>query len=247
MVLALVHATVLAASAAEVDFECTGTGEMGGMGIVGVPPLEVTCTVVPPEEGSYSEASWTVGDGTLYYGDTVTHVYEDFGQFTISVKLEDFEGAEPPSQGAQADSEEPERTRYGFVTVCGPPEPAFTYINKGGLDFKLLNQSGVAPHCLDTSEWAVYQGQKAEGKPLFRFDTWEPRFELPEEGPWTIRLLQKGIGGAVFADLTIHARHQMTDDLLKGPRAADCSTMPAPLAGWSMGAGLLLLALVRRR
>jgi hypothetical protein len=243
MLLALVQATNLVASAADVDFECTGTGKEGALGIIGVPPLEVTCTVLPPEEGSYSEVSWTVGDGDLHYGDSITHVYEDFGQFTISVKLEDFvPGGEAPA------AEDAEHTRYGFVTVCGPPEPGFTYVNKGGLDFKLLNLSGVAPHCLDSSEWEVFKGEKAEGKPLFRFDDWEPRFELPEEGPWTIRLSQKGIGGATFADLVLHARYQLTDDLLKGPRAADCSTGPGAGLGWSwLGASLLALALARRR
>src|SRR6476619_3746376 len=87
-----------AAWAATVDFECTSSGEKGALGIVGVPPLEVTCTVLPPEECSYSEVSWTVGDGELYFGDTITHVYDETGQFTVSVQLADYAGGDPADQ-----------------------------------------------------------------------------------------------------------------------------------------------------
>jgi hypothetical protein len=226
------------ASAADVDFVCTGSGQEGGLGIVGVPPLEVQCEVVLPEGATYSEISWTVGDGELYFGESVSVRYEDFGQYTISVKLEDFVGTD---EDEFADGE---LARYGFVTVCGPPEPEFTYINKGGLDFKLVNKSAIAPNCLESSTWSVFQGETAEGTPEFTFDTWEPRFELPTEGDWTIRLTQGGIGGVTHADLTLKARYKLTDDLTHGPAARSCATVPASLSSLVL---LLVPWLVRRR
>jgi hypothetical protein len=231
------------ASAADVDFVCTGSGQQGGLGIVGVPPLDIQCEVLPPPGASYSEATWTVGDGELYAGETISYRYEDFGQYTISVQLEDFEGADESDSG--------ELTRYGFVTVCGPPEPEFTYINKGGLDIKLVNKSAiVAPSCLESSKWSVFQGDTADGIPRFTFDTWEPRFELPAEGSWTIRLTQGGMGGLTHSDLTLEARYKLTDDLTLGPKAQSCNLSHAGQAGTAFsGLGLLLLApwLVRRR
>jgi hypothetical protein len=228
------------ASAADVDFVCTGSGQEGGLGIVGVPPLEVQCEVVPPEGADYSEVSWTMGDGELYFGETISYLYEDFGQYTISVKLEDFAGASEYDDG--------ELTRYGFVTVCGPPEPQFTYINKGGLDIKLVNKSVLAPNCLESSEWSVFEGGTPEGIPRFTFDTWEPRFELPSEGTWTIRLTQGGMGGVTHADLTLDAHYKLTDDLTQGPRARACAVAPLQMSALGVSAlGLLLPWLVRRR
>ena len=181
----------VSASAADVDFTCTP--EAGGA-IVGLPPLEVNCVVVPPHEGTWEAASWTFGEGTLLTGDSVSFVYEDEGQYTVSVQLDGYEGLDTAE-------DEPYHAEFGYVTVCGVPEVRFTYVNKGELDFELVNNTVVAVNCIEDLHWEVFEGKQAEGEPKFTFDTWSPRFVVPREGPWTVRLTVSGLAGTSAADL----------------------------------------------
>lgn len=230
-------------ASAGVDFVCSApegtSGTEGALGIIGVPPIDIVCDVIIPQGASYSDISWTVGDGTFLNGEHIEYRYEEEGQFTISVYLSDYtlEGDAP------ADLSDAEKTRYGFVTACGQPQPQFTYTNKGGLDIQIINQSDPLLYCLDSSSWEVYEGESASGGVFFTSDVWEPRFSLPSEGLWTIRLVQEGLAGTRYSDLTFDAKSKLTDDIDKTPNA--CAH--APTGGSLLALGALGLMIRSRR
>lgn len=224
---------VTAASAATVDFVCTPGGQAG---VVGLPPVAVTCDVVAPTIGSWDEVSWTFGDGAVIIGDSASFTYEDVGQYSVTVRLENFEDPGDP------DAADPVRVRHFFVTVCGLPVPAFDIENVGGLEYRAHNSSEIMPGCLDTTRWTVFSGSAASGEPLFDFVNWEPRFALPDEGPYVVRLEQAGLAGAATAELPLDAKFQVPDRL-KELNSSACAAAPAGGA-WL---GLLLLAALARR
>lgn len=237
--------------AAEVDFSCTaddpsGVAAAGGLvdQIVGTAPIAMTCAVEPPITGTWDRATWTLGDGALAEGDTISYSYAEPGQYTVSVRLEGYvdDTAGPPVD--EADLSDPQQTKHGYITVCGAPDPAFRLVNKGGLDYQIVNESTIAVHCLDTLQWDVYAGSDPTGTPITTFDGWEPRFELADEGPHTLVLTMTGIGGTTTHDLAFDARFQLTDDLKDGPKACSTGAGAAQTAGALAGLGLLL---VRRR
>ncbi len=225
---------VTAASAqVDVDFLCSpGNGDP----IVGLPPLEVRCVVDAPVGATWQQTTWLWGDGGTTSGDAVSHVYEGPGQYSVSVILEGF---------VEQDSvTNPSRRVDALVTVCGEPDPSFTFIDKGGRDYQLVNTTDVGtPQCIDQLLWEVFQGRKRDGQPLLTFEGWEPRFELPQDGTYTVVLTVGGIGGTSAASLELEAMYGLTDDLKN--RTAECATAP-PSAGW-MAASLGLLTLSRRR
>jgi len=186
--------------------------------------------------------SWTFGDGSIKTGEDVSFTYDEVGQYAISVRLDGYVDPDEP------DAVVPQEVREGAVTVCGPPEPEFTWSNKGGLRYSLKNESTIAPYCLGDSKWEVFRGRTTEGPPVMTFETWDPRFELPHEGPWLVRLTQTGLAGRSTADHLIQARYQLTDDL-KGLPSYACSTSSSGTAsGTASGAALgLLAALAARR
>lgn len=237
LILGVILGVPVAAQAATVDFECLP--EPGAGRIVGVPPLSVHCEVIPPAEGSWADVSWTMGDGTVLHGDSVSYRYVEPGQYTLSVELEDYEG---PSVEVD-DPSDPRRTRYGYVTICGKPEPAFTFVNHGDLDYEMVNTTPVTVGCTDELRWELFHG-RAGGDPERVWETWEPRFTLPEEGEYTLRLTMAGLGGTGAAELRFDAVHKLTDDLTDGPKALACATGGGGGGAW---VGLGLLALVRRR
>lgn len=227
-------------ASAWVDFECTGpdAAEVTDLGFVGLPPLTVECSAYLPAEGEWDQVRWTFGDGGSVVGDTASFTYDEVGQYTVSVQLDGY--VDP----VVADPETPRAVRPGFVTVCGPPAPEFTWSNKGGRRYALVNASEIAPFCLDTSRWEIYRGKVAEGEPAMVQDTWDTAIELPSDGPWTVRLTQNGLAGPGVVDHVIDVRYQLTDDL-KSLGTYACSTTPgATVFGSALG---LLFALSRRR
>lgn len=222
---------------AEVDFVCSpddGTGR-----IVGLPGLEVRCVVdAPSAEGTWDATTWIFGDGTTAAGDAVAHVYDDVGQFSVSVELDGF----VPFAADTGERSDPTRSKYGYVTICGAPEPEFTYRYKGDLDYQMINGSTVALHCLSTSVWDVFEGRQVGGEPVATSSSWEPRFTLPAEGPYTVVLTQGGIAGTSAAKLEIDAKIGLSGDFAAAPFASGCET-----AGGAPLAGLPVLLLLRRR
>ncbi|MEZ4236695.1 MAG: PKD domain-containing protein [Myxococcota bacterium] len=225
-----------AAQAATVDFVCEP--DPGAGSIVGTSPLDVHCAVIPPATGTWDDVSWTFGDGELVYGDEVDHRYVDPGQYTVTVQLDGYVDAEG------VDVADPQRTEHGLVTVCGEPQPAFTYVNHGDLDYEFLNVTPIAVDCTDALRWELFRGAP-DGEPERIWETWEPRVRLPDEGEYTMRLTMAGLGGDGAAQLQFYALHKLTDDLTQGPKAMACATAPGA-APW-LGLGALGALLVRRR
>jgi MYXO-CTERM domain-containing protein len=230
-----------AARAATVDFECLP--DSGAGGIVGTAPLAVYCEVVAPAEGSWGDVTWTVGDGTVLHGDQVSYRYLEPGQYTVSVELDGY------SEAGDEDSEDtsdPRRTRHGFVTICGEPEPEFTFINHGELDIEAVNLTPITVSCTEHLRWELFRGEPT-GEPLRVWELWEPRFTLPEEGEYTLRLTVSGLAGTGAAELRFDGVHKLTEDLTNGPKAAACATGATGGGPWLALAALAALGLRRRR
>ena len=228
MFTALLLVSAAHAQVRDVDFACNGEAR-----VVGVPPLEVACEAVLPTSGTWDEIVWLVGDGTVLTGPEIEYSYEEAGLYSISVILEGFEG----------DGESRVR-RDGAVTVCGTPEPEFTVIDKGGRDYQVVNLTAVdTPRCLSAVDWEVRRGSSGDGAVLYTFETWEPRFELPEDGVYTVIQRASGLGGDSSASLRIDAEYGLTEEYYER-FSASCGTLPASTMGWAL---VPLLLIVRRR
>lgn len=224
------------AAAQDVDFECT-PGNSGG--VVGLPPLEVTCSVIPPEDGTFDAVTWTFGDGSVVKGETVGFTYEEVGRYTVTVQLENFADPNDPNAG------DPQKVRHEFVTVCGAPEPSFELVNLGGFDYEFANTSLVAPRCLFETVWTVFDGRGGEGEPIFTSAVWQPKFTFPGEGSYTVRLEQKGLAGDRALQQSVPVEYGVSDEL----RRLDpygCSIAPPVVAFGSLGL-VVVAALIRRR
>jgi hypothetical protein len=219
--------------ALEVTLDPTFTcGTSSGEQMVGLPGLEVPCVLDPVEDGSTWETTrWSFGDGTTAEGEAVSHVYDTPGQYTVAVELD---GWVPPEGSPPRDDEsDPYLAKYGLVTVCGPPEPAFRTVDMGGLEVQVENHTTVAVHCLSDLRWDVIPGTDAEGEPELQFTVWEPRVSLPREGTWTFVLTLGGIAGTTSASAAVEARYGLPEGLdVPGGDEWGCATL-----GWpgSMG------------
>ncbi len=222
------------ALAQSVTFVCND----GDRSVVGVAPFEVSCEVRPPSVGTWSGVRWRLGDGETAEGDRFTYTYDEPGMYTVSVSLLDYE----PSPDGRRDLE---RRRDGTVTACGEPEPRFDYVNKGGRDYQMINLTPVAtPRCLRTLHWAVYRGARGGGEPLYEFETWQPRFELPEDGPYLVEYTVDALGGSVTTSARIEAEYALTEEYKPG-QSTSCSSVGGVGGLW--WAALPLLAILRRR
>lgn len=191
---------------------------------LGLPPLEVLCELPgDAEDGQHNE--WVMGDGTVLVGQVVSHVYEDAGQYTIARST------------VSDDGDQLTPTTYDVVTACGPPEAAFTYTFRGGVEYDMLNRTDVLPGCAETVRWTVYEGTARGSTPLLEADTWETFFVFPEEGTYTVFLDVAGMAGASAAKLTIEAEGGLPDSYRRNPPV--CATGPAS-AGWWLALPLLL-------
>ena len=225
-----------------VDFTCSPDDGAGQ--IVGLEQLEIRCVAELPPDGTWDLIRWTFGDGATAEGAAATHVYEDTGQFTVAILLEGYEPAATDTGiESAADSY---KARYGYVSVCGEPEPEFTYLMVGGLDYVLENRTPVSAHCLTELEWTVFEGTHVGGEPWRSFQTWEPEFTLPDEGPWTIVLTVGGVAGTRSARLDLDAKYRLTEELDLGLQGA-CDSSGPSRTGPAFGALPLALLLSRRR
>lgn len=215
---------------AEADFVCTAPG-----GLLGVPPMDVTCEVLLSDLYTYDRALWLFGDGAQGEGDRVTHTYDVAGQFGVRLDLEglrfaiDDTGPEPVV--------EPVAQKYGYITACGPAEPEFTVEKRNGLRYEVINRSQFIPDCVEDVTWTVYRGEARTGEPVVDFDGWEPVLDLPEEGIYTIFLDIRGLGGDTAARLTVDAVNGVDEKLQGFPTY--CATSPAAMAGWWLPLALL--------
>lgn len=226
---------ISAAHAVDVSFSCLPNEGA----IVGVPPLEVSCTLETALEGEWDETVWLFGDGAVGSGDEASHTYETPGQYSVSVSLE---GYVEYDSGVPLTSS-PSLRRDALVTVCGRPSPQFTYVDKGGRVYQMVNTTDVStPRCIDHVRWEVFQGQRLDREPVVVREGWEPRFELPEDGTYTIRLTTSGLGGSTIAQLVMNAEYGLTQEI-SDHYAVSCATGTAP---WTALPLLFVVGLLRR-
>ena len=219
----------------QVDFTCVPN--LDGADVLGAVPLEVTCTLDDAKGLGAEGASWRMGDGTVLTGPVVTHTYTEPGNYSVGVA---FEG--DPETCALATAE---RTKVGYVTVCARPDVAFELYHDGGLSYTMLNKTDVAVYgCIYDMQWSLYRGGSARGKALEgALKAWEPTFELPEEGRYTIKAEATGIAGQGAAVMTFQANRGVGDGLQKITCASACSATGGAASGWP----LLMVAGLRAR
>lgn len=226
-----------------VNFRCSNELEPGvegtiAFGVVGESGFELSCGVVTETKDEIVSAEWNWGDGTVTTGVDGTHTYTEPGNYTITVT---FEGERPTC----ATEENPDglweftQRRTSYVRVCGLPEPEFSVEADEGLAYVFRNDTPIEIYgCVYDVQWDVFKGDSTEGEPVVSLASWEPTFEFPEPGQYTVVLNVGGPAGTSAAKLTV-------DAVNTGARGA-CSTVPAGTA-----AGLLamvgLAAAARRR
>jgi hypothetical protein len=194
--------------------------------LVGLPPFEVRCTAAPddPEVGE-DEVVWRFGDGEVATGFVVSHTYTEVGQFSLGVEV----GGEEPVRG--------------IVTTCGVPAPVFTWEHLGGLEYRAVNETPPSPNCIDQLRWQVFRGKDRTREPVFEETIWEPRFEVPEEGDYTLVLTMGGLAGSAAAASRIEARGGLGDAERENSMAATCA---GPSSGmWALP--LVLFGIPARR
>ncbi len=201
-------------------------------------PTEVSCGVEAREYrgevGTWESAVWLVGDGTVYEGDEFVHTYTESGTYTLSVELEGF-ALDRDTGIVELDSQEV-RTRLGdYYTLCGPPEPEFEIVDKGGLTYDVVNTTAVdQARCLRSLDFEI---RRSRGDQVLQsFQTWEPSFELPSEGLYFVSLEVDGVGGAARAEVELDAEFNLTSDYYR-VYARPCSTAP-------VGSGLGMLVIL---
>jgi hypothetical protein len=231
-VMILLPSLAVATAQTNVPFDCGA----GALPIVGTAGLEIHCVFVPPTDGStWETVRWSFGDGSVAEGDAVSHVYDDPGQFTVILELDEWS---PPA--GEDEGSDPWWPAHGLVFVCGEPEVEFDIVAIGGLEYQLVNGSSAASYCVSDLLWEISLEGAAE--PALTFDTWEPRFTFPEEGDWNVVLTVGGIGGTGAAEQHVHATYGLPQ-LLRDQRGL-CAAAPG---GLSFGLVALALATARRR
>lgn len=184
-------------------------------------PLEV-CFDLDCNE-AISDIEWDFGDGTTSNEASPCHVFEDKGQFNVSLTI--------TGEGEECGTWEYTQREQAYVLVCGEPEPSpdfgglFTYEPVEGLVYQMVNQTDTSVYgCIDQIQWEVYDGDEL----IQTVNAWSPKIEFPSEGTYTVLLNVGGPGGVSAAELSIEVT-----EVTEG-----CATAPA-------GAGLagILLAL----
>lgn len=222
----------------QADFTCVPNV---GAEVLGAVPLEVTCTLESAQGLGSDEAQWRFGDGATAVGPVVAHTYTEPGNYAVGVSF----GDDPDTCALAA----VDRTKIGYVNVCARPDVAFELYHNGGLSYTMLNRTDVSVYgCIYDIEWTLYEGGSANGKPLEGpLKAWEPSFELPEEGRYTIKAEASGIAGKGAAVMSFQAKRGVGDGLQKVTCASSCSSSGGSAAAWPLLVVAGLLGVRRRR
>jgi len=227
------------------DVTCSPGGPLAESG-----SIEVECGVaVYAYEGNplgtWGTTRWLMGDGTRLEGDSITHTYETEGVFSVRVELEDFEPADFAYELFEVSEFPPNAavTRLnGIYSICSQPAPKFDIVDKGGLRYDIVNRTPVEqPRCFNEIEWTVRR--QGADRALARLDTWEPSFEVPEEGSYVVTVSLTGVTGVGVTDVVLDAEYNLTSDY-KRVRATSCNAAPA---GSALGLLVLLAVAASRR
>jgi len=214
------------------SFECSRENEGGD--ILQTVPFDLNCTVVSTDLDDVTDVTWVWGDGSQSNELAPTHTYTEPGNYTIQVAVSG------QSEGCGEDGWTYNYRRVGYVTACDAVQGEFTYEHVDGLQYQMLNDSDVSVYgCISEIEWNVYSGESASGKPIIEgIRAWEPVFEFPENGTYTVVMNLGGPGGTTAASLTIDAKSA-------NARGGGCTT--ATGVGASGALALMGLVGLRRR
>ncbi len=210
--------------------QCRPTLEGDPTTVVDVVPFDVTCRVVDGDGYTVSNVSWTWGDGGESTGVESTHTYDSTGTYNIRACME--------GEFGECGGWERCVQLSDFVNACDVPAPSFSLEPTLGFEYQLLNNTPIDVYqCVNNIGWEIYEGSEASGEPLVSIAAWEPTYEFPEAGTYTIVLNVGGPAGTEASSLTV--------DIENAGRG--CSQVA--LGGGTSGVLLLSLGLVgiRRR
>ncbi len=211
------------------DFACSN--EVSDAAAMGVVPFTVNCVFEAPATTSIDVIDWSFGDGGTATGVQVSHVYQEEGNYDVTVTAD---GSAETCAVFHS-----EVTKDAYIRVCGVPVPVFEMQHVYGLTWNAHNQTGLEIYgCQDAILWEVYEGTGANGEPALAFETWEPQIIFPEEGTYTIILNVGGVAGTGAASVTMDVKRQ------SGLHPLGCSTSGSPFGVWWFALPLLML---RRR
>lgn len=184
-----------------------------------------------------TNATWTWGDGATSEGINASHEYTEPGNYTVRVEVDG------QSEGCGEDGWSSDFRKVGFVRACDVPEVAFGVEHVDGLQYQMLNQTDVSVYgCIQDIEWNVYKGGKVSGNPVegMSVKAWEPIFEFPEEGEYTVIANIGGPAGTGAAKLTFDVKNRRGE-------GRGCDTVGATGVGGFALLGLGLLGIRRRK
>ncbi len=204
---------------------------------LGVVPFELKCTVESRDFlPDVTNALWSFGDGATAEGVQASHVYEEPGNYTVRVEVQG------DSDGCDDEGWTAEFRKVGYVRACGIPDVAFGVEHIDGRQYQMLNQTDVSVYgCIQDIVWNVFKGGNNSGEPIegMTVKAWEPIFDFPEDGEYTVVANIGGAAGTGAAKLTFDVKNR------RGT-GRSCNT-----AGGPAGVGFLVLALgllgIRRR
>lgn len=215
-------------------FECSGQVADGQA--IGVVPFTINCTVVSDFINEVTDVRWRWGDGEVENGLTASHTYTVPGNYNVDVVVTGAREACGPEGWSNS------FRRVGYVRACGVPEAAFEVEQVDGLRYEFLNDSDVSIYgCLSDIQWDIFQGETATGEPFDTVSAWEPTYEFPEPGTYTVVLSLGGIGGAGGASATFDVSRSGGTT-----RAFSCNTAPAGTGAFALILVGLLAARRRR-
>ncbi|MEQ1500868.1 MAG: PKD domain-containing protein [Myxococcota bacterium] len=204
---------------------------------IGVVPFDMHCVIISESLDEVVSADWNFGDGGTASTITPTHTYTDPGNYTIQLEVK---GAR---EECGPDGWTNNFRRVGYVRACGIPDAAFEVTHVDGLQYKMINDSDVSVYgCISNISWAVYKGEGISGEPILDgIEAWDPQFELPEAGTYTVVMNLGGIAGTGAAMATFEAKDRAGE-------GSGCSTVSGSAVGGFGAIGALALgALVGRR
>jgi len=142
----------------------------------GTVPLTIICT--NKSIGDYDECKWEFGDGTTSQEINPTHIYNDTGQFTVSLSIEENNG--------RTDYEEKEN----YIRVKNNPNlPVFNFSispNRGTWPLEVSFKS-IIPDSYNSCAWDFGNGLKSyEKNPVHTYD---------KTGVYTVKLKISGSDG----------------------------------------------------
>ena len=166
---------------------------------LGIAPFKLKCVVEAPDPETLLAVRWAWGDGGQGDGLAASHVYEEPGDYHVTM-CADLAGEDGPWTWCASGRQR--------VTACGEPEISF--VARPGADpltIELENTSDVSVYgCTTHVEWTLFRGGQAEGEPISRVTAWEPSFAVDEPGTWTVKLTTAGYGGSSAAMTTLNVR-----------------------------------------